>query len=183
MSQESITFLPPYLKDSDQRYTPAKYIGMVAAALGGIDLDPTADPTCRVMASFYITEEMDCFKHNWIETFPGNLRTVYMNPPYSNAHPFIETLVKHLDQSCDLMAITLTHQGLMQTKKSAAHFRYNAKAYCFPHKRINFDYPSHLPKKKGNDRDSLFAYWGSPDRLQDFVEIFGQIGTILMPPK
>lgn len=163
------------LSDSNQRYTPKKYIDMAIAALGDIDLDPTADPSRRVPAKRHITESDDCFNTPWV----GD--SVWMNPPYSNARPFVERLCRHLEENPQAIAITLTHVGLMQTKGSQHYFRDYCHAYCFPQKRINFDYPRHLEQKKNNDRNSLFAYFGNPRRLKEFSDVFGELGLVLKP--
>lgn len=172
---------PAKLSDSNQRYTPRQYVELVERVLGGIDLDPTADPTKRVPARWHITEAMDCLTTPWDTVGNEPPKTIFMNPPYSNAHPYIARLCEYLAANPEAMAITLTHQGLMQTRGSGSAFAVMAKAFCFPTRRINFDYPDHLDAKRGNDRDSLFAYWGNGERLSHFVELFKPLGIVLKP--
>jgi len=166
------------LGDSNQRYTPPKYIKLVDEVLQGIDLDPTADPDRNVPANRHITESEDCLVTPW-----DNARTIFMNPPYSNAHPFIDRLCRHLHDTPEAVAITLTHQGLMQTQGSGDLFKKYGQAYCFPFKRINFVYPAHLEAKKGNDRDSVFVLWGTENtsHIRLFERVFERLGLILKP--
>lgn len=167
------------LDDSDQRYTPKKYLDLVLEVLGDIDLDPTADPSKRVPAKWHITEMDNCLTTDWIEHCGGELAvTIFMNPPYSNAHPFIQRLCEYLDENPEVTAITLTHSSLIQTAGSQKYFRHYSRGICLPNQRINFDYPPMLKPKSGNDRDSLWTYWGDTSLLNKFHRVFSSQGLI-----
>lgn len=61
--------------DSPEWYTPPEVVAAVVAAMGGIDLDPCADPGKAIPAAVHFTAEDDGLQHVW-------LGRVYMNPPY-----------------------------------------------------------------------------------------------------
>lgn len=61
--------------DSVEWYTPRHILDAVAAAMGGIDLDPCADPGRAVPADVHYTIEDDGLSRGW-------RGRVYMNPPY-----------------------------------------------------------------------------------------------------
>lgn len=183
ISQPSLFPAPTKLdldSDSDQRYTPQKWIDRVIQILGEIDLDPTADPTLRVPAKYHITEQIDCLTTDWVSHCGGVIpETIYMNMPYSNAHPFIQRLCEYLDENPGAIAITLTHSSLCQTLTSQPYFRLYSRAICLPNQRINFDYPEGAERKSSNDRDSLISYWGNARLLPRFKEVFKFCGWVL----
>jgi len=72
---------------SVEHYTPLPILKLVAAALGGITLDPCADLDKTVPADHHFTIEDDGLTQNWF----GN---VYMNPPYGRPIKYwVEKLV------------------------------------------------------------------------------------------
>ena len=74
---------------TDERYTPEWILKMVEAILGGIDLDPAADPRKRVNAINHFTKEDDGLSKVW----SGK---IFLNPPFSNSTEWI----KHLSLYC-----------------------------------------------------------------------------------
>lgn len=64
-----------YSSTNSEHYTPPDVLNLVAAVLGGIDLDPCADPGCRVPAAAHYTAELDGLRRPWAGR-------VFMNPPY-----------------------------------------------------------------------------------------------------
>ena len=58
-----------------EHYTPAAVLDLVLEVMGGIDLDPCADPGCRVPAMIHYTAEIGGLRQPWAGR-------VYMNPPY-----------------------------------------------------------------------------------------------------
>lgn len=61
---------------SAEWYTPAEVLDRVAACLGGIDLDPAADPGRRVPAARHYTAAEDGLRRPW------DAARVFCNPPY-----------------------------------------------------------------------------------------------------
>lgn len=67
-----------YTHPKNERYTRPEEIAFARDALGGIDLDPCADPERRVGAKVSWTIEDDGLSRSWVEA-----ETVFINPPYS----------------------------------------------------------------------------------------------------
>ena len=61
--------------DTDERFTPFWVLDLVVEVMGGIDLDPCADPRKRVPATRHFTKEDDGLEQNW----SGR---VFLNPPF-----------------------------------------------------------------------------------------------------
>ena len=64
-----------YSSNTAEHYTPAHVLDLVLEVMGGIDLDPCADPGCRVPAAVHFTAAEDGLSKPWAGR-------VYMNPPY-----------------------------------------------------------------------------------------------------
>jgi len=69
---------------SDEWYTPAE----IPAAIGGFDLDPSAGPSNHAKVNI---RQPECGL-----TVPWGGR-VWLNPPYSNVHDWMERLIAHND--------------------------------------------------------------------------------------
>jgi transcriptional regulator with XRE-family HTH domain len=71
------------VKLRDIRLTPPDFVEQVVHVLGGIDLDPCGYPTSFVPATRQFFEKDDGLSQEW------NAKTVFVNPPYSMAAPFM----------------------------------------------------------------------------------------------
>mgnify|MGYP002132204706 FL=1 len=71
---------------SDEWYTPAE----IPAAIGGFDLDPCAGPSSHASVNWRSSEGADGLNQPW----SGR---VWLNPPYSNVHDWMERLISHND--------------------------------------------------------------------------------------
>lgn len=140
--------------DSDQRYTPDYILEKIDRILGGIGLDPTADPSRRVKASYHITEREDCFVVDW-EPLLRSHPTAWMNPPYSNTAPFLARWCEYVRSGAIDAGITLTLQGVLSNKSTQPLIKQYAKAIVLPLGRINF-----IGSGGSNDRDVVFILWG-----------------------
>lgn len=69
---------------SDEWYTPAQ----IPAAIGGFDLDPCAGPSNHAALNLRASEGMDGLTAPWAGR-------VWLNPPYSNVHQWLERLIEH----------------------------------------------------------------------------------------
>jgi phage N-6-adenine-methyltransferase len=77
-------------------YTPKRVLDAVVAAMGGIDLDPCADPDKSVPATTHYVEADDGLAQDWTGR-------VYMNPPYGRG---IEAWVTKLASAHKSGAVT-----------------------------------------------------------------------------
>lgn len=150
--------------DSNEWYTPARYIEAARRVLGGFDLDPASCETANavVQAARYFTEEDDGLKQEW----KGR---VWMNPPYGRlAGAFVARLAQQYAAGNVSAAVTL----LSSAATSTAWFQPMWDgALCFTDHRINFN------GTKGNTTGSIFAYLG-PD-ITAFAAEFSQFGTVV----
>ena len=77
-----------YTSETAEHYTPAAVLDLVAQIMGGIDLDPCADPGRRVPAAAHYTAELDGLSRPWAGR-------VFMNPPYGrNIGAWVDRLVE-----------------------------------------------------------------------------------------
>lgn len=153
-------------------YTPAKYIELARAVLGGIDLDPASSKVAQkiVRATEWFDIKSNGLLHNW------NGR-VWLNPPY--AQPligrFVSKLMEQLAASNVMAAIMLTHN---YTDTSWFHEAAElTNAICFTRGRIKF------VDAGGNEsaptQGQSFFYYG-PD-IELFREKFLAIGFVVRP--
>lgn len=79
-------------RDSDSWFTPAWLVHSARRSLGGhITLDPATDPEAQriVRAETWWTKDDDCLVKNWSDSAIGDHPTLWMNPPYAGAGPFV----------------------------------------------------------------------------------------------
>lgn len=161
--------------DSDQRYTPPHLVDCYGKVLGGIGLDPVANPQKTVPARHHITERENCLTTPW-EPLLAELPTVYMNPPFSDSFPFIQRMAHYLRGGHINAAITLTLAGALANKKTQPIIQELAIAVCHPFGRVNF-----IGAGTSNDRDVVTILWGKAADLGAFkAEVQGLI-TIISP--
>lgn len=165
--------------DSDQRYTPQKWIDAVVKVLGSIHLDPTADPDRRIPALWHLTERDNCLTYDWREAGThGFLPTkIFMNPPYSNSAPFLARLTEYLEGNPNAIAITLTKEGAMFNQGTQGYFRSHCRAVCLPSGRVSFLSPGGAMGSP--NFDVIFGYWGDTELLEKFKSEFKFHGWIL----
>jgi hypothetical protein len=166
--------------DSDQRYTPQKWIDVVVRVLGAIDLDPTADPNKRIPARWHITESQNCLAIDWVSLSGGMIylpKTIFMNPPYSNTAPFLARLTEYLSENPQAIAITLTKEGAMFNQGTQPYFRSHCRAVCLPEGRVSFLSPGGA--MGAPNFDVIFGYWGNPRLLEKFKAEFKFYGWVL----
>ena len=164
--------------DSDQRYTPQKWIDVVVKVLGGIHLDPTSDPTRRVPAIWHITEADNCLALDWeIACDDFCPSTIFMNPPYSDSAPFLARLTEYLEGNPNAIAITLTKEGAAFNQKTQPYFRSHCRALCLPNGRVSFLSPGGAMGSP--NFDVVFGYWGNTELLEKFKAEFKFHGWVL----
>ena len=173
-------FLKPRLvhralgEGNSEWYTPdtARWpiIKLVRAVLGTIDLDPTSSEIAQrtVCATKFFTKADDGLKHEW-------WGKVFLNPPYSNIVPFIETLIAEFQAGRVTEAILLTHnytdtQWFHRAAKAASIF-------CLTLRRIPFLDPDGEPASAQGGQ--CFFYFGK--RTDVFAAHFAAIGLVSVP--
>lgn len=152
-------------------YTPAQFIEMARAVMGGIDLDPAscAEANETVGATQYFDEDQDGLTQRW-------LGRVWLNPPYSRdlMPRFTDKLNGALISGDVSEAIMVSHNNT-----DTAWFHKLAPlctAICFPVGRIRF--------YRGEDvaapvNGQMFMYFGA--NAIRFQQVFSSIGFVVVP--
>jgi phage N-6-adenine-methyltransferase len=121
-------------QDRDRRFTPGDVLERIYAVIGEIDLDPAADRDAGVVARRYFNAEDDGLTRPW------DARTVFCNPPFSKATPFIRKALNAWSKGeCKVALLLLparTHQSAFQ-EAIAGH----ADVF-FLRRRMNFGLPN-----------------------------------------
>lgn len=156
----------------NQWYTPKKYVELVRAVLGEIDLDPASSEIAQktVKAKKFFTHEDDGLVHEW----HGR---VFLNPPYSPKEiaSFVGKLCQEFAAERVSAAILLTHNytdsGWFQTAAALA------SRLCFANTRIRFEDPDGVPCSP--TQGQAFFYFGKNTRK--FERNFAKVGFIAAP--
>ena len=162
--------IDPQLKasNSNEWYTPARYIEAARIVLGSIDVDPASSPEANrdVQATTFYTKTDDGLKHDW----PGR---VWLNPPYGGlSGPFAARLLQQLAAGHTTAAILLVNAN----STDAAWFQPLWDfLLCFTDHRINFIAGGQ--EESGSTHGSAFVYFG-PDRSA-FLKQFSAFGAIV----
>jgi ParB family chromosome partitioning protein len=152
-------------------FTPAQYIDLARAVMGGIDLDPATSTLAQetIKAAQYFTRQTDGLKQEW----HGR---VWLNPPYSQPliAEFIAKLVAERIAGRITAAIALTHN---YTDTAWFHeIAGTADAICFTRGRVKF-YDG--DKIAAPTQGQAFAYFG--DDVGAFATLFASVGFIVVP--
>lgn len=150
--------------ESNEWFTPPRYIDAARRVLGGIDLDPASCEAANavVQAARYFTEEDNGLAQEW----KGR---VWLNPPYGR---LAGTFVAYLGEQFACGNVDAAVVLISSASTSTAWFRpLRDAALCFTDHRINFS------GVKGNTTGSIFAYLGS-DRAAFRAE-FAQFGMVV----
>lgn len=162
--------------DSDEAYTTDTHrypiIRTVSEFFEGIGLDPTSNPEKSVPARHHFTKEDNCLVQDW-----SGLGPVYMNPPYSNIHPFLEKAIEeyqagHVPEVVFLILVTTA-----SNRKAAPFLRAHCSALCLVHGRppFRFGYGLRLGTCATLTVPNVIFYAGP--RPSEFCERFVRLGT------
>ena len=157
---------------SKEWYTPARYLQLIRALMGGIDLDPASCSVAQrtVQATRYFTADDNGLAHPW----PGR---VFLNPPYgrgvgglSNQGCWSHRLIEQYEQGITTQAV------LLVTAATSEKWFQPLWAYpvCFTDHRIAF-VDAHGHKVRGNTKGAAFVYMGN--EKERFAELFSAVGT------
>lgn len=144
-------------------YTPPRIIQRVLAVMGGIDLDPCAEPGRAIPAVTHYTQEQNALQYGW----HGR---VYMNPPYGDV---IGEWVNKLRTEYSAGRVTEA-VALLPARTDTAWMLPLLREcpVCFVQARLRFS-----GHKSGAPFPSAVVYLGSrPDK---FALAFGDIGVVM----
>lgn len=162
---------------SDEYYTPAYIVDAARSVMGAIDLDPA---TCElaqtvVRAERFYTKADDGLARPW----SGR---VWLNPPFSNPHPFVMKAIEEYANGNIDEAIVLVNNGTETAWGQALLARFPV---CFfgansgNGTRVAFWKTDPDRPRKGNRYAQMILYLGK--ETGRFVDVFSRFGPILEP--
>jgi phage N-6-adenine-methyltransferase len=158
--------------ETDEWYTPQRYLDAAREVLGGIELDPASSETAnlRVQAERFYTASHDGLAMPW------GARSLWSNPPYSDNAKWVPRWHKAVE-SGEVQAAIL----LVFANTDTAWFQGLWDHWlCFTDHRIRHERPD---GSTGDSppKGSVFAYAGP--RPDAFREHFSQFGQIVPPAR
>ena len=154
--------------DSNEWYTPLRYIDAAREILGTIDLDPASSLAANetVKGTTIHTTEDDGLTQRWY----GN---VWLNPPYGGlSAPFTAKLLEEFEAGHVTAAVLLVNANSTDTQWFQPLWNFTL---CFTDHRINFVNPAGA--KNGATHGSVFVYFG-PDP-HEFRRVFSPFGAVV----
>ena len=162
--------------ETDEAYTTDsdKYplIRTVTSFYGQIGLDPTSNPEKSIPARHHFTKEDDCLSRSW-----NGLGPVFMNPPYSTCHPFLDKALQEFHKGHVPEVIFLILCTTATSKRVGPLLRSGCSALCFVHGRppYRFGYGARRDTFGTLTVPNVMFYAGS--RSSEFCEHFTRLGT------
>jgi hypothetical protein len=168
------------MSSTDENYTPntpeQPIIDLVLEVFDGrIDLDPCSNSldNPNVPADVHYTKEIDGLGVLW----NGN---IFLNPPYSNPLPFLETLAYNLEMGSTKQAIALLKSGTIHNKGTGKLIEDYASAICFwgagKNRRIGFINADGEQRMEANF-DCVLVYFGN--HAEEFNQAFSAYGHVM----
>lgn len=158
-------------RESDEWYTPARYVEAAREVLGGIDLDPASSSAANetVHARRFYTEGDDALRKRW-------RGRVWLNPPYSLAGEFIKKLIAEFDAGRVTAAIAVANGMAFPSVWFQPLFDY---PICFTNHRVRFENPL-IENTGAQPTGTAFVYFGHD--FDAFVDCFAEFGRIVKDP-
>jgi|SRR5215831_8798400 len=162
--------------ETDERFTPRKYLVAVKKVLGDIDLDPFSSykGNERVKAQSYFSKDHSAYEHEWIGK-------VFVNPPYSRGSiaKAVTKLLSEYDKRNVSEAILLVPNWT--ERKWFQDLLMEGFPVCFTNHRIDFLYLDNSTDSfkllKNPENGSCFFYLGVNPRK--FIIEFSEFGMII----
>jgi ParB family chromosome partitioning protein len=159
-------------RESNEWYTPPRFIALAREVLGDIDVDPASTATAQQIVR--ARQYFDKYQNGLTQYWHGR---IWLNPPYSRPliSKFIGKLLMEWNAGRVTACIALTHS---YTDSMWFHDAASAAcAMCFTQGRIRFYDP-------GGDlanatQGQIFFYFGS--EVESFKRRFERIGSIVRP--
>ena len=133
--------------------------------MGGIDLDPCADPDRRIPASNHFTKEQNGLEHQW----SGRL---WFNPPFSQSAIWVQQLGFYCLTGNVTQAMVLLPMRSLTNKASRPFMRGIAKGLVVIDREVEFDHlePGRSTKYK-TLRSGAFSLLYFGDRTTRFLDL------------
>ena len=154
--------------DSDERYTPSWIFDLAIKVMGGIDLDPCADPRKRVPAVRHLTKEDNGLEEGW----SGR---VFLNPPFSKSSDWIKHLCVYRQAGAVTEAVVLVPVMTLTNKSYTLLMDSTASAFCMLRRRLSFLNASYEAMGEMSAFPFALIYVG--DRTQHFLDQVRDVGV------
>lgn len=154
--------------NSNEWYTPDKYIQAACRVMGCIDTDPATsfEANEAINAESIYTAEDNGLEYDW----PGR---VWLNPPYGGlTEAFVTKLIKQHEEGTTTEAILLVNSHATDTKWFQPLWDY---LLCFTDHRVNFNAPTGAGV--GSTHGSVFVYFG--ENRDRFFREFSEFGVVV----
>jgi hypothetical protein len=158
-------------RESDEWYTPSRYVQAAKQVLGGIDLDPASSAIANetVRARRFYTGDDDGLTKSW-------RGRVWLNPPFRLAGEFIKKLIAEFDAGRVTAAIAVANGMSFPSAWFLPLFDY---PICLTNHRVQFENP--LRENTGSQpTGTAFVYFGHD--FDSFVDRFSEFGRIVKDP-
>lgn len=161
--------------ESNEWYTPSRYLTLVRRVLGNIELDPASCEIANraVCAERIFTPETDGLLQSW------EAESLFLNPPYgktdndSNAGIWAAKLISEYESKRTKQAILLVNACTSEAWFQPLYLF----PICFTDHRIKFVPPPERAKKNQPTKGNCFVYFG--DNLDLFVSVFSEVGSVV----
>ncbi len=154
--------LPQHSSNSDEWYTPQEWTDRARDVLGAIDLDPASSEVAQawIQATNYYTIQDDGLNKPW----RGRM---WLNPPYSQAKPWVNKLIASYDAGDVTQAIIL-----VKSASDTEWFYPLAQRFCRAERRGRIAFLNEKGKKhRSSPTGHIFFYLG--DNHERFCNVFG----------
>lgn len=167
--------VPILTSESNEWYTPARYVEAAREVLGEIDLDPASCEVAQatVQAAAHFTIDDDGLAQPWAGR-------VWLNPPYgvdenrrSNQGRWSAKLIESY-RAGDVTTAVLCVNALTSAPWFQALWDF---PICFTDHRVTFDQPAEAEKRDAPMNGTAFVYLG-PD-VEAFARVFSEIGAVV----
>ena len=157
--------------DSDERYSPNWLIQLAIEVMGGIDLDPCADPLRRVPASNHFTKEQNGLDQHWA----GRL---WFNPPFSQSAIWVRQLGLYCLTGDVSQAMVLLPMRALTNKACRPFMRGIATGLVVIDREVELDHPEPGRSTKYKTlKSGAFALLYFGDRTSKFLDLAEPYGT------
>jgi ParB family chromosome partitioning protein len=169
--KKQVSMMPQHQSQTNEWYTPPKYLSFVRQVIGEIDLDPASCPIAQhwVQAATYYTKENNGLKKHWFGK-------VFLNPPYgkvgnvSNQYTWSQKLI-HEYMNGNIESAIMLVNSCTGDKWFKPLWKF---PICFVGHRIRF-INKHCNEQKSPTHSNVFVYFG--DHVGLFHKIFSSLGT------
>lgn len=176
---------------SDNWWTPDWLVNLSKEVLGEIDLDPASsyESNLKIGAARFIDEKSNGLITPWNDNENEPI-SVFLNPPggkignKSKAGFFWNTLMAYASADFISHAIFLAFSiEALQTTQINSSQPITSFPLCIPKKRIAFVDPINNARHSPSHSNAIAYIPGTKDESQKFIDVFQDVGAIMMPLK